>query len=143
MKKLLILSLIFISAFTLMTLTSCSKDDGDSNFSVEDVRYYVKYEVSFQTEFRNTVRHVAYTDEKGRHTLTFSELGKEMEWNGTYGPVDKNFVASLNCSTEGNNIDVIHARIYVSREKEPFVIKAEGNNAANHKPLSLSYAIDF
>ena len=58
----------------------------------------------------------------------------------TYGPVSKDFVAQLECSVNNYNYSqTFHARIYICRDKEPFVIKAEDED----KTISLKYAIDF
>ncbi|MCR5714768.1 MAG: hypothetical protein K6F98_07580 [Bacteroidales bacterium] len=137
MKTIKSLLFFLITIVSAQMLTSCSDDDDDS------ARYYVKYEVTIQTQHVNPDRTISYTDEKGNQTFVNSEWIKLWEWEGTYGPVNKNFVASLDCSTAKYDDTVIHARIYVSREKEPFVIKAEGTNTLNSKSLSLTYKIDF
>lgn len=136
------LLLLFFSFLFYSFLSSCSSDD-DITPQEESVRYYVKYEVSIYTWHTNINRTITFTDEKGTQTLVNKDNVREINWEGTYGPVDKNFVASLHCETAQLDDTAIHARIYVSREKEPFVIKAEGTNNKNSKELSLTYKIDF
>ena len=132
---------ILLSIFSILFYSSCSSDDNDIGTPQESPRYYVKYEVSFHTQYLNTKRTISYTDEKGRQTNNIEDWSRDVKWEGTYGPVDKDFVASLSCSI--NDYGDIHGKIYVSREKEPFVIKAEGSNLKNSKELSLTYKIDF
>lgn len=137
------LLLLFLVTIISLGFLSCSDDDDDIIKKEESARYYVKYEVTINTYHINIDRTISYTDEKGIQTITISDWQKEVKWEGTYGPVNKDFVASLDCSTAKYDDTAIHARIYVCREKEPFVIKAEGNNTPNSKALSLSYKIDF
>ena len=83
-----------------------------------------------------------FATENGIQTITINQQTNNPSWEGTYGPVDKNFTTSIECSVP--NYDwrySIHAKINVCREKEPFVIKAE--NESDKKPLSLQYKIDF
>lgn len=123
----------------LLVFSSCHNDD-DIIIEQDNTRYYVKYEVYFKTQYKNVDREITYSDEKGIQKITLSEWGFEKSWEGTYGPVNKDFVAILNCSTPTNYSSIIHAKIYVCREKEPFVIKAE---ASGENPLNLRYKIDF
>ncbi|MBQ1973282.1 MAG: hypothetical protein II222_02900 [Paraprevotella sp.] len=123
---------------------SCSKDD---NFEippsgyVNQTRYYVKYEVSFNTQHVNTVKSISFATENGTESIKFTDWTKTKNWEGTYGPVGKDFKASIRCDVENYSYSsVIHARIYLSREKEPFVIKAEGEGEYS---LSLQTNIDF
>lgn len=131
---------IFIGLLLLLAFTSCSKDDDQTsskdpyseqnNSTKEDTRYYVKYEVTYSTYHVNESRVVKFETEKGMETISLNQQSKTVSWEGTYGPVKKHFVASLDCDTPGYDWDSqIHARIYVCREKEPFVIKAEGEKS--------------
>ena len=136
MKKslLIVLTITIMSTFIVI---SCSNDENDLP-TEEDTRYYVKYEVSFSlpsTIAFKTTHEIKYTNENGE--LKIAIQGRSVSWDGTYGPVEKGFVASLGCVSQSYSI---HARIYVCREKEPFVIKAEGEQTNS---LSLKYIIDF
>ena len=62
-------------------------------------------------------------------------------WEATYGPLKKGFTTYLKFVNQSTyDLNQCHARIYVSREKEPFVIKAEESGVNS---LNLSYQIDF
>ena len=138
-----ILKFLFLLLFSILFYSSCSSDDNDISIPSESPRYYVKYEVSFHTQHINRIRTISYTDEKGRQTKINEDRLQDVKWEGSYGPVNRDFVASLDCSLDQYDYGVIHGIIYVSREKEPFVIKAEGSNLKNSKELSLTYKIDF
>lgn len=148
MKRILCL-LILISVSC--SFNSCSKDDDDvaqvvpkeqqTNNQVEEARYYVKYEVSYKTRWTNDVVNVTYKTETGEETARIDNGSQTGKWEATYGPLKKYRTTSLKfvnqSSSTSNNC---HARIYVCREKEPFVIKAEGSGVNR---LELSYSIDF
>lgn len=147
-KNLLLFFVTFMFSFAFV---SCSKDNDNEKkepiateepVAIEEpARYYVKYEVSFTTPHINPTRVVTFTTEKGTQTINLEQETKTVTWEGTYGPVDKGFKASLECSTPNYNYGgTIHGRIYVCREQEPFVIKAEGERSS---PLLLDYSIDF
>lgn len=138
--------LVFVSIMICMVLTACSSnndDQGDVIIPQEESRYYIKYEVSSNSKYpgipsANGIRYeqtITFTTEKGQEKITKS--GHSVEWEGTYGPFKKGVSISLNVTTAVNN----HARIYASRDKESFVIKAE-DTQTNH-PIQLSYKIDF
>ena len=137
-------------------LLSCSKDDDEqvitpttnteqgnnSSSKEESARYYVKYQVNFETYHMKVDCVIKFATEKGIQTITLNQNTRNPSWEGTYGPVDKHFAASLECSVPNYTYGYsIHAKINVCREKEPFVIKAE--NESSKKPLSLKYYIDF
>lgn len=144
-KNLLLFFVTFMFSFAFV---SCSKDNDNEKkepiateepVAIEEpARYYVKYEVSFTSHDRYPTGVVKITTEKGTQKINLEQETKTVTWEGTYGPVDKGFKASLECSTLYSNS--IHGRIYACREKEPFVIKAEGERSS---PLLLDYSIDF
>ena len=125
---------------------SCSTENEPESLQIQEqptekTRYYVKYEVTFSTQHTNTTKNISFTTEKGTETVSFTEWTKTKSWEGTYGPVDKEFKASISCVVPNYTYDSeIHARIYLSRDKEPFVIKAEGNGKYS---LALQTKIDF
>ena len=138
MKYFCVLFTLFVS--NILLFASCSASD-DSEISQEEARYYVKYEVSFTTQHTNTVKNISFTTENGTEKMSFTEKKKLLSWEGTYGPVDKDFIASISCNVPSYSYSCeIHARIYVCREKEPFVIKDEGTGKYS---LNLKYQIDF
>ena len=137
MKKHRFYSFIIL-LFGMFILASCSTDDPGFE---EKARYYVKYEVTFKTQHTNTIKNISFTTENSTENISFTEWVKTKSWEGTYGPVDKNFKATINCVVPDYNYDCeIHARIYLSREKEPFVIKSEGIGKYS---LFLQANIDF
>lgn len=147
--------------FSLIMLASCG-DDGDepdnpqenatenttedssetnTESDTEKVRYYVKYEVEMKTRWQNTINSIMYVSDKGAQKL---EVEGTTNWTATYGPLNYGAAVSLKIHRE-NTKDYEyggynHARIYVSRNQEPFVVKAESSGAND---LSLSYKIDF
>lgn len=129
--------MIFVSSCT----TESELDKEPEVIPEESARYYVKYEVTFHTQHTNTTKNIEFTSDKGKENISFTEWTKSKSWEGTYGPVDKDFIASIKCSVPNYRYDCeIHARIYISREKEPFVIKAEGSGEYS---LNLQATIDF
>ena len=136
----------------MVSFSSCSKDNGqvidpveenDTNYKdqKEEARYYVKYEISSKTLHWREIRTIRYNDEKGTQTLTFTPEYSSLSWEGTYGPVKKGFSALLSCDVSeiGTNC-MVSGRIYVCREKEPFVVKAEQSSSYG---VDLHYVIDF
>lgn len=132
MKRIMFL-LMAVSATCM--LLSCSKDDED------DARYYVKYEVTFTTQHINATRNIYVDTDKGPQYISLEGTGKSLTWERVYGPVDKNFLAAMTCALDNYPYpSSIHGLIWVSRDKEPFVIKAEDTQ---EKSISLKYKIDF
>ena len=135
---------IILAVTLTICFTSCTKDEEENKDDVEnmkspetsapqeEVRYYVKYEVRWSAN-QIVKRYITYSTEKGKETAEFYQKG--LEWDGTYGPVKKGFVADI--SLDAPMVSNIRIRIYVSRDKEPFVIKAETSGT------SAKYTIDF
>ena len=125
MKKLL---LLFAIAVTIL-MTGCTKDDEQQTPTGNDVRYYVRYEVSASASSLYTFSmYVNVNTEKGSQSFrTSSKLFSE-----TFGPVSKGF--STKVSASGNATFL--TSIYVCRGEEPFVLKATGTSSAE-------YTIDF
>ena len=116
---------------------SCSSDDDDSPSIPEGkTDYYVKYEVSAQNAGYATITwNLEYSTDKGVGTSTIKDGGK---WEATYGPFPKSAEVFLRLSN-GSSSYPVNARILVSKDKEPFVIKAE-HSGGDHL---LEYKIDF
>ena len=115
---------------SLFVMISCSSGDGAPENPEDAARYYVKYEVNSKFGYGVTASQtIKFTTENKAST--------SMNWEGTYGPFKKGDFISLSVS---NSIMDIHGRIYVGRDKEPFVIKAEGSGKKN---LNLQTTIDF
>ena len=145
MKKFVLPSMLVV----LMCLfVGCSKDDDPTRdvtppIEQEDIRYYVKYEVYMPLGYsgQETSRRITFVSEKGVESYTSSDES----WERTYGPLKEGTLLSLNVQaiTGGRRTyEDSYARIYVSRDKEPFVIKAEQTKRSAGS-LSISYRIDF
>ena len=134
--------IFFISLATLLFLVSCGDNDADeSNYPVtSNDNYYVKYEVQVSKQISyaaRTERVITYTDIDKENTITVTNK----EWEGTYGPFKKGQTVNLSLSTTTNlNKNASITRISVSKNKEPFVIKAEDRDITSSY---LSYTIDF
>ena len=129
MKKIL-----FFGVALLLMFASCSKDDDPV---VDPVRYYVKYEVVTDEPYRSKI--INYSTEKGNQSDTITNKN----WEETFGPITKDFIASLECIVPSNPFSSdaqIQLKIYMSREKEPFVLKAMDSG---FKSVSVKYKIDF
>ncbi|MCR5130626.1 MAG: hypothetical protein K6C10_04085 [Prevotella sp.] len=149
MKKIFLLLMLALGA---LMVVSCSKDDDKDVINPDqqeeqqqekedEVRYYVKYEATCKSQHLSVTRTYTFTTENGTQTIQETNSTKTTTWEGTYGPVKKGFKTSLKCLIgESGSLISCHARIYVSRDKEPFVIKAEGNG---ENSLNLEYTIDF
>ena len=99
--------------------------------------YYVKYEVQsgdMVSYADHTTRTITFTDVDGNNSVTVKDKG----WDGTYGPFKKQDQVKLFVTTNGRYNS--NGRISVSRNKEPFVVKAE---TMNKMGIMLEYTIDF
>ncbi len=136
MKKYITIIFSFLSLFVCL---SCSDDDNDTIPEQEPVRYYVKYELSGTTQHINVPRLITVNTEKGNQTIKIE--GRNIIWDETYGPVNKIFIPRLDVKIEDYEYSSsMEGKIYVSREKEPFVLKAQGTGKYS---LSLTCTIDF
>lgn len=139
LTKLLLLSILI----TVASLeSSCSNDDDEITPKEEDARYYVKYEATIHTFSVKTTKYISFSNEEGSQILTFNDKKQNIQWEGTYGPVTKDFIANLDCSSASYDDTSIYARISVCKDKEPFVVKAEGSQTKGNY-LSLTNKIDF
>ena len=138
MKTHSIYSLIVMLIMT-MFVPSCTAESELDKEPEESARYYVKYEVNVQNGWSSKTTHtITFTSEDGPASIVHEVKGfGSIKWEGTYGPFQKGDKVSL--SAKNNQMDY-HGRIYISREKEPFVIKAEGTGA---ETLKLQATIDF
>ncbi len=150
MRKIKLLMLMLIASLACVCFVACgdSKEDEpeipnqpETPVQKEDPRYYVKYEAQMPSKWTNTIKTITFATEKGKQIVNTTEKA----WEGTYGPLKKGDKVYLTIkSNSPNEYDYVqsynHARIYVSRDKEPFVIKAEDEG---QEDLTLVYTIDF
>ena len=125
MKRIILLFSIVAALF----MAGCTKDNEQQEPTGNDVRYYVRYEVSASSIHIGTMD-VSVSTEKGTQSFqTSSKLFSE-----TFGPVAKGFTAKV--SATSNYGASFISSIYVCRGEEPFVLKATGTSSAE-------YVIDF
>ena len=138
---------IIISILGCINIISCGGDEPQepqkpiSPEQSDDNHYYVKYEIEMPSKWINTEKSISYASEKGDQSFRTTDK----KWQGTYGPLKKGnrvyLIIKSNSPDEYNYVNSYNrARIYISRDKEPFVIKAEDEG---RKDLSLTYTIDF
>lgn len=126
----------------LMPMLMTCDNEEDNEMSNETDRYYVRYEVySKASALSTSICSISYMTENGlqsvTHTHEYSKYGTSWEWEGQYGPFKKGDLVNLSigCKAATNE-----GRIYVSRNNEVFVIKAEGQKYGS---LDLKYTIDY
>ena len=129
--------------FLLLTiiLGACSSDQTPDVQQQVPHSYYVKYEVKDLTSlhlFRGNHgrKVIMFTTENGLKSISREP---HQNWEATYGPFKKGTTVKLICPS--GDWTALSARIYVSRDKEPPIIKAEQFETQN--PPILSYTIDF
>ena len=134
-------NLYYLIVMMIMTMfvSSCTAESELDKEPEESARYYVKNEVNVQNGWSSKTTHtISFTSEDGPASIVHEVKGfGSIKWEGTYGPLQKGDKVSL--SAKNHQMDY-HGRIYISREKEPFVIKAEGTGA---ETLNLQATIDF
>ena len=153
MRKIKFLALMLVASLACVCFVACGDNKEDEpkipsqtetptqKEEVEESRYYVKYEAQMPSKWTNTIKTITYASEKGRQEFNTTEKS----WEGTYGPLKKGDKVYLTIKSQSpdeyNYVQSYNkARIYVSRDKEPFVIKAEREG---REDLTLVYTIDF
>lgn len=139
MKKTIRTSVIMLMVAFMSFASACSGDDNENttNNVVNQDSYYVKYEAQSKIAIKlKYTFSVSYTTELGVKTYEKEGVGYGSSWEGTYGPFKKGNKVILTIKSSSGTCT---GRIYVSRNKEPFVIKAEGEGGG----VDLSYTIDF
>lgn len=114
-----------------------NQKENQAGNQVESSNYYVMYEIEkVQTGDNRVIETIiTYVSEKGEQNLTLKNV---RTWTGTYGPLKNGDNVYL--LIDGTDPFQRRARIYVSKNKEPFVIKAESYFVYD---ASLLYTIDF
>ena len=154
------LKALAITAITILGVlsTSCKETNDEPPFSqttnpdqetsgdneieedkTEKTRYYVKYEVHVTDAWAFIKNIITYQTDTG---IKSASITGNTSWSATYGPLDYGQTVSLKINRDGSYSDVgiNNARISVSKNSEPFTIKAED---AGDKNISLTYKIDF
>lgn len=125
----------------LICSVSCSSDDNHiDELAQEEARYYVKYEV-----YMNINRSAlgisiqCQGDKKEEHITT-----KNPSWEGTFGPFKKGqevFLRVYSAAVVTSTSDS-YVRISVSRDKEPFVLRAEDRRMDSSKSYEASVIVE-
>lgn len=135
--------------FVLFLILFCGcKDDEPDNPSVQpdnpsvQAEYYVKYEgtVTNAVGYAKTTT-VDYTVNTENGTKVF-RTGRS-SFSQTFGPVKKEFVASVMLEAKDGVVKGCNVNIYVSRGTEPFALKASKSGGQGVNVLQASYTIDY
>lgn len=121
----------------MVACTSDNDEDNPQEKQEEAHVYYIKYEVLAPILIYgigdNTI---SYTNETGVQKVTT----KDVKWELTCGPVKKSFTAKLSSHTSvTGNSSKIQVKIFVSRDNEPFVLKA---NTEEGEKASVKYTVN-
>lgn len=128
MNKFLKITALFLAI--LFALSSCEKDDAETNATTND-NYYVNYIIKAPGPYGRFSNWTASTPDG-----TYSNNGYQVSsWNQTYGPVKKGFNCRVQIGDFQGGTPTIE--IHVSKNQEPFALKTTktGNSA--------SYTINF
>ncbi|CAI8177034.1 MAG: Uncharacterised protein [Flavobacteriaceae bacterium] len=116
----------------LCSFSSCTKSDPNE--------YYVMYSIDSDTYQIGGNLEVFITDENNTQQEYLVSQNNVSEF--TIGPVLESFEASILARDAGNANQLrLYARIYVSRNGEPFVIKSRDESEDIRNYVSLDYTI--
>ena len=129
-QSILSLVLMTISSLAVLTLSSCSKDENDTENTVSNDNYYVNYIIQAPGPYGRFSNWTASTPDG-----TYSNSGYQVSsWNQIYGPVKKGFKCRVQIDDYQGGTPTIE--IHVSKNEEPFALKKSVTGA------SASYDID-
>lgn len=131
MKKLIYTTLLLMFPFVF---TSCLQDDEDDNV------YYIRYEASINKPSEGIFKVVFTMSDGIDDTLRYSE---QKDFSVVIGPVRHGFRAKIHAScTGGSNCAGAYTRILVSRNNEPFALKAF-HGGENYLMSSSEYVVAY
>lgn len=143
MKQIVNRVLISLLAMCAICVTSCSKDNDGIEHQAEEDRYYVKYEMTISPpiKYYQLSTKISCLGDKGPVNLNTNNTS----WSATYGPIkkDSKLFLDVDCNYTFSNRNDSYARIWVSKNKEPFVLKAEDIGTTSSNTLHASCGIDF
>ena len=119
-----------ISSLAILTFSSCSKEEDDTENTGNNDNYYVNYNIQAPGPYGRFSNWTASTPD-GRYSNSGFQVSS---WNQTYGPVQKGFRCSVQIGDYQGGTPTIE--IYVSKNEEPFALKTTVTGA------SASYNID-
>lgn len=123
---------------------SCSSDNDAfiEEEEVENTRYYVKYKLYMPNGgYSNTSQRITVLTENGEKVFE----NHTSEWEATYGPLTKDtkvYIKVVSIGAPANSKIESYIQIFVSREKEPFVLKGEQKTFSG-AISDIEYTIDF
>lgn len=131
LKQSILVFTLIISALTILTFSSCSKEEMNNNKPEISNNYYVKYIIKGTGAYGRFSDWTATTPD-GK----YSNKGYQTRsWNQTYGPVKKGFKCEVQIGKYISGAPVIE--IHVSKNEEPFALKVTETGR------TASYTIDF
>lgn len=122
--------------FLSLILCNCQdKNETEPIIPTPNDDYYVKYEADITSVYIGNSIKYTVTTENGKQTFVSGKT-----FTQTFGPVKEGFVASITADASGWEQAYCYVKIYVSRNNEPFALKA---NNSSSKMSSASYTIDY
>ena len=137
MKKVI---LVLAVLFTAVSFTSCESDDEDFPVEKND-EYYVKYIVKSQTIYSTSKIAEIKMENNSIEEFTFNNGN----WEMTIGPVKKGFNASFDARHDTSQFlarTYIDVEIHVSKNNDPFALKANDNSTDVRMSASASYTVN-
>ena len=132
--------LVLAVLFTAVSFTSCESDDEDFPVEKND-EYYVKYIVKSQTIYSTSKIAEIKMENNSIEKLTFNNGN----WEMTIGPVKKGFNASCDARHDTSQSlarTYIDVEIHVSKNNDPFALKANDNSTAVRMSASATYTVN-
>ncbi|MGI6242042.1 MAG: hypothetical protein ACOYJK_00660 [Prevotella sp.] len=125
---------------TILSMVACTSDNDEcksGEVKEETHAYYIKYEVFAPIlVYGRGDNTISYTNEAGVQKVTTENT----KWEITCGPVKKGFTAQLSSRTSvTSNSSKIQIKIFVARDNEPFVLKANTEDTEN---ASVEYTVN-
>ena len=133
-KRILTIASFILLAFPF--LMSCNSDK-DNPTVEEEVEYFVKYEISTTPGGRHQdfLWHLEYPTGNG---VGKAQVKNGSKWEASYGPFPKNYEIYLRIANGSTRLPA-NARIYVSKDNGPFIIKAEHTGADHVLRIKLNF----
>jgi hypothetical protein len=127
----------------------CNKDDTTNDTTTNNTpqtfpdTYYVKYIVRGSTIYSGSKMNKQFTTEKNNNMSIV--IDQNSTKSTTIGPVSKGFKATLSIVAIGNTHDKLklYTEIQVSKNNDPFAVKAINNSDTPRDEVTLNYTIDY
>lgn len=131
-KRRIIMGLCFL----MICMLSCKDDGGPAD------QYYVMYKVNSSTIYSGGKLDVEINTERGHIEFV---IPQRSPWELTIGPVPRGFKAQLRVNAIGVTQDrlTLYTEIHVSKNNDPFALKAHDGSDEERDQVSLDYTIDY